>query len=141
MKPFCGYNFADYWAHWLSFAEKSDQLPKIFHVNWFRQDAAGRFLWPGFGDNLRVLRWIIDRCKNKVGARETPIGWLPEPEDIDTSGLDVKAETLEALLAVNVDQWKTEMDSIGSYLDGFGERLPAELKSEHEKVVTALQRA
>jgi len=141
MKPFCGYNFADYWAHWLSFAEKSDQLPKIFHVNWFRQDAAGRFLWPGFGDNLRVLRWIIDRCKNKVGARETPIGWLPEPEDIDTSGLDVKAETLEALLAVNVDQWKTEMDSIGSYLDGFGDRLPAELKSEHEKVVTALQRA
>ena len=141
MKPFCGYNFADYWAHWLSFAEKSDQLPKIFHVNWFRQDAAGRFLWPGFGDNLRVLRWIIDRCENKIGARETPIGWLPEPEDIDTSGLDVKAETLEALLAVNVDQWKTEMDSIGSYLDGFGERLPAELKSEHEKVVTALQRA
>ena len=139
MKPFCGYNFADYWAHWLSFAEKSDQLPKIFHVNWFRQDAAGRFLWPGFGDNLRVLRWIIDRCKNKVGARETPIGWLPEPEDIDTSGLDVNAETLEALLAVNVDQWKTEMDSIGSYLDGFGERLPDELKREHEKVVAALQ--
>ena len=141
MKPFCGYNFADYWAHWLSFAEKSDKLPKIFHVNWFRQDAAGRFLWPGFGDNLRVLRWIIDRCENRIGARETPIGWLPEPEDIDTSGLDVNAATLEALLAVNVDQWKTEMDSIGSYLEGFGERLPAELKSEHEKVVTALQRA
>jgi phosphoenolpyruvate carboxykinase (GTP) len=141
MKPFCGYNFADYWAHWLSFAGKSDKLPKIFHVNWFRQDAAGRFLWPGFGDNLRVLRWIIDRCENKIGARETPIGWLPEPEDIDTSGLDVNAATLEALLAVNVDQWKTEMDSIGSYLEGFGERLPAELKSEHEKVVTALRRA
>jgi phosphoenolpyruvate carboxykinase (GTP) len=141
MKPFCGYNFADYWAHWLSFADRSDRLPKIFHVNWFRQDAAGRFLWPGFGDNLRVLRWIIDRCENNIGARETPIGWLPEPDDIDTSGLDVNPETLEALLAVNVDQWKTEMESIGSYLDGFGERLPAELKSEHEKVVTALQRA
>ncbi|HEX6260221.1 MAG TPA: phosphoenolpyruvate carboxykinase (GTP), partial [Woeseiaceae bacterium] len=123
MKPFCGYNFADYWAHWLSFAGKSDQLPKIFHVNWFRQDAAGRFLWPGFGDNLRVLRWIIDRCENRISARETPIGWLPNPGDIDTEGLDVDHETMEVLLDVNVEQWKTEMDSIGNYLAGFGDNL------------------
>jgi phosphoenolpyruvate carboxykinase (GTP) len=139
MQPFCGYNFADYWAHWLSFADKSDKLPKIFHVNWFRQDATGRFLWPGFGDNLRVLRWIIDRCENRVGARETPIGWLPHPDDIDTEGLDVNDETMQALLAVNVDQWKHEMDSIGRYLSGFGDRLPAELKREHEKVLSALR--
>jgi phosphoenolpyruvate carboxykinase (GTP) len=139
MKPFCGYNFADYWAHWLSFAGKSDQLPKIFHVNWFRQDAAGRFLWPGFGDNLRVLRWIIDRCENRISARETPIGWLPNPGDIDTEGLDVDHETMEVLLDVNVEQWKTEMDSIGNYLADFGDRLPTELKNEYEKVVTALR--
>ncbi|MEX2124127.1 MAG: phosphoenolpyruvate carboxykinase (GTP) [Woeseia sp.] len=141
MKPFCGYNFADYWAHWLSFADKSDQLPKIFHVNWFRQDAAGRFLWPGFGDNLRVLRWIIERCENRVGARETPVGFLPEPEGIDVRGLDVNGQTMEALLSVNVDQWKTEMKSIGEYLAGFGERLPPALLREHEEVVSALKRA
>jgi phosphoenolpyruvate carboxykinase (GTP) len=139
MKPFCGYNFADYWAHWLSFADKSNKLPKIFHVNWFRQDSSGRFLWPGFGENLRVLRWIIDRCEDRVGARETPIGWLPHPDDIDTEGLDVNEETMRALLAVNVDQWKNEMDSVGSYLSSFGDRLPAELKREHEKVVSALR--
>lgn len=138
MKPFCGYNFADYWAHWLSFADKSDALPKIFHVNWFRQDSAGRFLWPGFGENLRVLRWIIDRCEDRVGARETPIGRLPHPEDIDTAGLDISEDTMRALLSVNTDQWKTEMDSVGSYLATFGDRLPAELKREHEKVVSAL---
>jgi phosphoenolpyruvate carboxykinase (GTP) len=141
MKPFCGYNFADYWAHWLSFADKSDKLPKIFHVNWFRQDAAGRFLWPGFGDNLRILRWIIDRCENRVGARETPIGWLPHSDDIDTEGLDVNEETMQALLEVNVEQWKHEMDSVGSYLSSFGDRLPAELKREYEKVVSALRSA
>jgi phosphoenolpyruvate carboxykinase (GTP) len=138
MKPFCGYNFADYWAHWLSFTDKSETLPKIFHVNWFRQDGAGRFLWPGFGENLRVLRWIIDRCENRVGARETPIGWLPHPRDIDTAGLDISEDTMHALLSVNADQWKTEMDAVGSYLATFGDRLPAELKREHEKVVSAL---
>jgi phosphoenolpyruvate carboxykinase (GTP) len=138
MKPFCGYNFGDYWAHWLSFADKSDALPKIFHVNWFRQDNAGRFLWPGFGDNLRVLRWIIDRCEDRVGAQETPIGWLPHPEDIDTRGLDISEDTMHALLSVDADQWKTEMNSIGSYLATFGDRLPIELKREHEKVVSAL---
>jgi len=141
MKPFCGYNFADYWAHWLSFADRSDQLPKVFHVNWFRQDSAGRFLWPGFGENLRVLRWIIDRCENRVGARETPIGLLPHADDIDTKGLEVNEETMRALLAVDVEQWKHEMDAIGSYLSGFGDRLPAQLKREHEKVVSALRDA
>lgn len=141
MKPFCGYNFADYWAHWLSFADKSDHLPRIFHVNWFRQDAAGKFLWPGFGENLRVLRWILDRCENRVGARETPIGLLPHPDDIDTSGLDVVAETMDALLSVNVEQWKQEMDSVGEYLKSFGERLPDGLRSEHQRIVNDLHNA
>jgi len=141
MKPFCGYNFADYWAHWLSFDKVSSHLPKIFHVNWFRQDASGKFLWPGFGENLRVLRWIIDRCENRVGARETPIGYLPEENGIDIVDLDLTADNMHALLSVDVDQWKLEMDSFGEYLQSYGDRLPAALKSEHEAVVSALKEA
>ena len=141
MKPFCGYNFADYWAHWLSFGERSDRLPRIFHVNWFRQDDEGRFLWPGFGENLRVLRWIMDRCEGRTDAVETPIGFLPKPSDIDTSDLDVAAETMDALLSVKVDQWRAEMDSIGEYLDSFGDRLPKALREEHESVVRDLNAA
>jgi phosphoenolpyruvate carboxykinase (GTP) len=141
MKPFCGYNFADYWAHWLSFAEKSDRLPRIFHVNWFRQDGKGQFMWPGFGENLRVLRWIIDRCENRVGARETPVGLLPEPEDIDTRELDVSPETMNALLSIDRAQWQKEMESVGEYLRTFGERLPEELRREHEAVVSGLRQS
>ncbi len=141
MKPFCGYNFADYWSHWLSFADRSDNLPRIFHVNWFRQDNDGRFLWPGFGENLRVLRWIIDRCENRIDAQQTPIGYLPRPEDIDTNGLDVEDATMEALLSVNVEQWRAEMSSVGEYLDSYGERLPDALRAEHEKVVAELAEA
>ena len=141
MKPFCGYNFADYWAHWLSFDERSDKLPRIFHVNWFRQDASGKFLWPGFGENLRVLRWIIDRCENRVDARETPIGYLPEAKDIDVSDLDIADESMNALLSVDIEKWQSEMDSVGEYLQSYGERLPAALKSEHQAIVTALKEA
>jgi phosphoenolpyruvate carboxykinase (GTP) len=141
MKPFCGYNFADYWAHWLSFAERSDKLPRIFHVNWFRQDKSGKFLWPGFGENLRVLRWIIDRCENRVSARETPIGFLPQAADIDTQELDIAPETKDALLAVDVAQWQQEMASVLDYLEGFGDRLPKDLLEAHEQVVEDLQKA
>jgi phosphoenolpyruvate carboxykinase (GTP) len=141
MKPFCGYNFADYWRHWLSFADQSDRLPRIFHVNWFRQDDEGNFLWPGFGENLRVLRWIMERCEDRAGAVETPIGYLPRPGDIDTSGLDVADATMEALLSVNVDQWKDEMASVGEYLESYGDRLPDELREEHAKVAEGLAKA
>ena len=141
MKPFCGYNFADYWAHWLSFAERSDKLPGMFHVNWFRQDDDGKFLWPGFGENLRVLRWIIDRCQNRTGAVETPIGYLPEPTEIDTSGLDIADDVMQSLLSVDVEQWKTEMASVGEYLESYGDRLPTELQRTYESVVGSLERA
>jgi phosphoenolpyruvate carboxykinase (GTP) len=141
MKPFCGYNFADYWAHWLSFAERSEKLPRIFHVNWFRQDADGKYLWPGFGENLRVLRWIIDRCENRVDARETAVGYLPKAENIDVSDLDIDAETMEALLSVNTDQWKVEMESVGEYLRSYGDRLPAELLAAQAAVLKALNAA
>jgi len=141
MKPFCGYNFADYWTHWLSFADKSDKLPKIFHVNWFRQDKAGKFLWPGFGENLRVLRWIIDRCENRVAGKESPIGLLPDPEDIDVSGFDVAEETMATLLSINAEQWQEEMSSVGEYLEGFGERLPDSLRQEHQRIMDAMNEA
>jgi len=141
MQPFCGYNFADYWAHWLSFNEKTDKLPPIFHVNWFRQDKAGKFLWPGFGENLRVLRWIIDRCENRVAGIETPIGLLPKPADIDINGLNIAKETIQTLLSINTKQWREEMDSVGEYFQGFGNRLPDDLWQAHQQVVDDLQKA
>ena len=141
MKPFCGYNFADYWAHWLSFDERTDKLPKIFQVNWFRQDADGSFLWPGFGENLRVLRWIIDRCEGRVDAKETPIGYLPHAADIDTTDLDVRADTMQALTSVDTAQWRDEISSIGEYLASYGDRLPPELKAQQEKIAAELAEA
>ena len=139
MKPFCGYNFGDYWAHWLSFADRSDKLPKIFHVNWFRQDDDGRFLWPGFGENLRVLRWIIDRCEGRIGARETAIGYLPNDGDIDTADLDIAADAMQALITIDDAQWREEMSAIGEYFESFGDRLPEALLAEHQKVMKGLQ--
>lgn len=138
MKPFCGYNFADYWAHWLSFAKRSDKLPRIFHVNWFRQNDDGEFLWPGFGENLRVLRWIIDRCEGRVAANETPIGYLPHPVDIDTTDLDISDAAMTALTSIDRDQWRAEMESIGEYLDTYGDRLPAALRQQQQDIVKAL---
>ena len=139
MKPFCGYNFADYWRHWLSFSEQSQNLPKIFHVNWFRKNDQG-FLWPGFGENLRVLDWIIQRCQNKIDAKETPIGYVPIKGDIDTSGLDIADENLDALFTIDPDQWLAEMNEIKEYFNEFGERLPKQLLNEHAKVVDALSK-
>ena len=139
MKPFCGYNFADYWRHWLSFSEQSQNLPKIFHVNWFRKNDQG-FLWPGFGENLRVLDWIIQRCQNKIDAKETPIGYVPIKGDIDTSGLDITDENLDALFTIDPDQWLAEMNEIKEYFNEFGERLPKQLLNEHAKVVDSLSK-
>ncbi len=130
MKPFTGYNFGDYWAHWIDIGAKLKSPPAIFHVNWFRQDAGGKYLWPGFSDNLRVLRWIIDRCKGTAGARATVIGDLPRPSDLDTAGLDVSAPALEELLAVSPPDWQTEFEAVGAYLSEFGDRVPAALHAE-----------
>jgi phosphoenolpyruvate carboxykinase (GTP) len=138
MKPFCGYNFADYWSHWFSFNEKSDKLPKIFHVNWFRRDQNGRFLWPGFGENLRVMRWIIDRCEDRIDAVETPIGYLPNVDDIDIEGLDIEDGDLTTLLSVDKQGWYEEMQTLGDYLREYGDRVPEELELEHSKIMRAL---
>ncbi|HEX9772636.1 MAG TPA: phosphoenolpyruvate carboxykinase (GTP) [Steroidobacteraceae bacterium] len=138
MKPFCGYNFADYWSHWLSFEGRARQLPKVFHVNWFRQDDDGRFLWPGFGDNLHVLRWVIDRCTGRAGARETAIGFLPEPRDLDMQGLEIGPTALKQLLDVDPAAWRAEMDDIARYLGEFGDRLPPALTEQQRRTRTAL---
>jgi phosphoenolpyruvate carboxykinase (GTP) len=139
MKPFCGYNYADYWQHWLSFTERTETLPGIFHVNWFRQDQDGRFLWPGFGENLRVLQWIIERCEGRLGALETPIGYLPFADDIDVDGIDVSDNDLHTLTSIDTLQWLAEMDAIGEYLESYGERLPEALMDEQRKVSSDLK--
>jgi len=138
MKPFCGYNFADYWAHWLSFSSRSTHLPKVFHVNWFRQDAAGKFMWPGFGENLRVLHWILDRCEGKAEAVETPIGYVPADKAIDTHELDIDPVVLHTLLNIDESKWKKEMAELGEYFKSFGKRLPPGLEKEHARVSKAL---
>ncbi len=137
MIPFCGYNMGDYFAHWLEMGEKIPNAPKIFHVNWFRLDENGKFMWPGYGDNLRVLNWIIDRCEGKVGAKETAIGYLPNPEDINIEGLDVSKETLEELLSVDKNVWLNETEGIEEFFKKF-DRLPAEIRNQLENLKNRL---
>ncbi len=128
MLPFCGYHMGDYWAHWL---ELGDKAPKIFNVNWFRTDDEGNFIWPGFGDNMRVLDWILDRCEGVVDAVETPIGYEPKPEDINVEGLkDIDTETIRGLLTVDKDLWKEETKGIEEFYAKFGDKLPRELAGE-----------
>ena len=130
MKPFAGYNFADYWAHWINIGKRLSNPPKIFHVNWFRRDAAGKFLWPGYGENLRVIAWMLERCAGKASAHETPIGYLPGVADLNLQGLDVSAAAMAELLAVDKVQWRAEAREIRAYVNEFGERVPAGLHTE-----------
>jgi phosphoenolpyruvate carboxykinase (GTP) len=130
MQPFCGYNFGDYWRHWLDVGSKLSRAPGIFHVNWFRRDAGGKFLWPGYGENLRVLEWVLNRCAGKVGAEETPIGYVPRASDLNTKGLSVSDESLKALLSVDPTLWKKEVVEIRAYLEKYGKRLPGEMLEE-----------
>ena len=127
MRPFCGYHMGDYFQHWIDMGKKVKNQPKIFNVNWFRLDDEGHFLWPGFGDNMRVLEWIIKRCEGKVDAVETPIGYVPKPEDINIEGTDVTPETLKEILTVDKETWKKEADGIEEFYKQFGDRLPKEL--------------
>ncbi|MGB5132800.1 MAG: phosphoenolpyruvate carboxykinase (GTP), partial [Steroidobacteraceae bacterium] len=130
MKPFAGYNFGDYWRHWLSIADRVPRLPGIFQVNWFRRDAGGNFLWPGYGENLRVLAWIIDRCKGLAAGDETAIGTVPRKGTLNLTGLDLPDATVTELLSVDAAQWRKEATEIGSYLESFGSRLPEGLRAE-----------
>ena len=138
MKPFCGYNFADYWQHWLDIGEKLANPPGIFHVNWFRKDSDGNFMWPGFCENMRVLEWIVDRCKGQADAVSTPIGQLPASDGINISGLQVSAQTMNTLLSVEAQDWNEEMNEILVYLQSYGDRLPQQLVAEIDQVSSAL---
>ncbi len=133
MKPFCGYHMGDYWAHWVEMGKKlGDKAPKIFNVNWFKQDDEGNFIWPGFGDNMRVLDWIIRRCEGTVDAEETAIGYLPKPEDLNLEGIEdeVTPEILDKLLDVDKDLWKAEVEDIKEFYKQFGDRLPKEMSKQ-----------
>ncbi len=131
MLPFCGYNMADYFRHWLDMGKKlGDKAPKIFNVNWFRTDDDGNFLWPGYGDNMRVLNWIIGRCEGNVDAEETAIGYIPRPEDIDLTDLDVDMDTLKGILAVDKSAWTKEIAEIEEHYKKFGNKLPKELREQ-----------
>ncbi|MBK8230255.1 MAG: phosphoenolpyruvate carboxykinase (GTP) [Candidatus Eisenbacteria bacterium] len=134
MLPFCGYNMGDYWAHWLRMGEKSDKVPKIFHVNWFRTGADGKFLWPGFGENLRPIVWALERTQGKGAAVETPIGFVPTPEALHTESLDVSPAALEELLSVDPEDWQAELAGQAEFFATFGDRLPPEIQRQHDNL-------
>ncbi len=138
MLPFCGYNMGDYFAHWLAMGKSLRQPPKIFHVNWFRQNDQGKFIWPGFGENMRVLRWILDRCEGAGAAVESPIGLLPDKGAIDTAGIDVDAATMDELLGVSRESWKEEVEGIGEFFGKLGNRLPAEMEEQRKALAKRL---
>jgi len=139
MLAFCGYNMADYWAHWLSMEKRASHLPKIFRVNWFRRDEKGRFLWPGFGENLRVLKWVIERCRGDGEADETPIGYVPTPSAIGGKGLDVSKDVLGELLRVDREGWRTNLRNQAEFFTKFEDRLPAGIREEHEALARRLK--
>jgi phosphoenolpyruvate carboxykinase (GTP) len=143
MLPFCGYHMADYWAHWLKIGKREGaKLPKIFYVNWFRKSLeTDSFLWPGFGENSRVLEWIFRRCDDAAEARDTPIGRVPTPASLNTKGLDIPDDQLEEILAVDVEQWKQEIPPIREFFDEFGDRLPSEISAQLDALEERLNKA
>ncbi|HEV2815268.1 MAG TPA: phosphoenolpyruvate carboxykinase domain-containing protein, partial [Solirubrobacteraceae bacterium] len=135
MLPFCGYNMADYFQHWLDVGRREGaKLPKVFYVNWFRKDEDGKFLWPGFGENSRVLEWVFRRCDGEGEVTETPIGLVPAPNDLDVEGLSISAEEVQALLAVDEEAVKAELPQVREHLEKFGDDLPAEIRSHLERL-------
>ena len=139
MLPFCGYNFGDYFQHWLDIGKRRGaKLPRLFYVNWFRKDDQGRFIWPGFGENARVLKWVLDRVADTAEAVETPIGMVPKTEDLDVGGLDLTADALEALLAVDAGEWRSELALIEEHYASIGERLPNEMRLQLDRLADRL---
>ena len=136
MLPFCGYNMADYFSHWLSFAENNSEenLPKIFQVNWFKKSSDGKFLWPGFAENIRVLDWIIGRLEGSNQGQESLVGTVPRAGELKTAGIDVDQSTLDELLEIDPEAWSKEVESIKEFFEEFGERMPKQLFEELEKL-------
>jgi phosphoenolpyruvate carboxykinase (GTP) len=142
MLPFCGYNMADYWGHWINTGKKEGaKLPKIYYVNWFRKDDDGKFMWPGFGDNSRVLEWIFNRCNGEGYAIETPIGNLPTLDALNFDGLNLSDTAKAELLRVDIDGWLNEIPLIEEYFDQYGNRVPVELREEVAQLKIRLQQA
>ncbi len=142
MLPFCGYNMGDYFAHWVKLGQRADEtkLPKIFYVNWFKKDTDGRIVWPGFGENSRVIKWIIERLEGKASAVETPIGYVPTADAIDTEGLDISDEDMRFVLDVDREIWKQEAALVPEFFKTFGDHLPAELWDEYHALLDRLEK-
>jgi len=134
MLPFCGYNMAEYWQHWLDVGRKMTKPPKIFRVNWLRKGADDRFLWPGFGENIRVLQWVLDRCDGKGEAVDTPIGMVPTRASINRAGLDLSDAAMDELLKVESEEWQEAVRRPADYFSSFGHHLPAGIRSEHAEL-------
>jgi phosphoenolpyruvate carboxykinase (GTP) len=132
MLPFCGYNMGDYFKHWLSIGKKLSHPPKIYSVNWFRTDDNGKFIWPGFGENIRVLKWIIERVNNRVSAKETALGLIPNLEDLNVEGLDIPEDKLKKLFEINNSEWQAETKDIEKFFNQFGKHTPAEIWQEYK---------
>jgi phosphoenolpyruvate carboxykinase (GTP) len=139
MLPFCGYNMADYWGHWLSLGRRLTRPPRLYRVNWFRRDDAGRFLWPGFGENLRILQWVVERTRGDGRAAETPIGYLPTPAGLNRTGLDVSDAALAELLHVDRAGWRTTLRGQAEFFAKFEDRVPAGIREEHEALAGRLR--
>ena len=136
MLPFIGYHAGDYFQHWIEVGKNADavKLPKVFYVNWFRRDADGKFVWPGFGENIRVLKWAIERIEGKAAAVDTPIGRVPAPDALDVTGLDMDADQLATALSVDLDQWRAEVPGIEEWFDKIGDKVPSSLRDELESL-------
>jgi phosphoenolpyruvate carboxykinase (GTP) len=141
MLPFCGYNMADYFRHWLEMGKRIPKPPKIFHVNWFRRGADGKFLWPGYGENVRVLKWILERVEGHGEACETEIGYVPKKSALTLDGLTIPREALNELFRVDADDWEIDLADSREFFAKFGPRLPAELREEHQKLARRLEKS
>jgi phosphoenolpyruvate carboxykinase (GTP) len=139
MLPFCGYNMGEYFKHWLKIGPRLKNPPLIFHVNWFRKGADGSYLWPGFGENMRALKWMIDRCEGHGGAAETQIGYIPRPEDFDLEGLDITRETMRELFAIKPDEWKNEIAGQQEFFDRIDRFMPDELSAQRDKIAARFE--
>ncbi len=139
MIPFCGYNMGDYFGHWLSIGRKLKAPPRIFAVNWFRVDDDGKFIWPGFGENIRVLKWIIDRVNGRVGARETPVGLIPHIKDLELEGLNIAKGNLEKLFEIDPQAWQAELQEIETFFCQFGQHIPSKIWQQYRSVARNLR--
>jgi phosphoenolpyruvate carboxykinase (GTP) len=141
MLPFCGYNMADYWQHWLKMGGKVKHLPAIFRVNWFRKDANGKFIWPGFGENMRVLKWIVDRVHGRADAVKSPFGLMPRHQDLNWQGLDFKSDVYDGLMAIDREKGREEAESQKELFDSFEDKLPAEMEAQRKALLDRLAEA